>query len=160
MDVSILALFRNLSVWSAFLSWLTAQCVKMALHLRRTGRVDFQYLVSLGGMPSAHSAMICGLTTSVGIGAGFGSNLFAVSLALATIVMFDASTVRRAAGLQARLLNEIVNELFREHHLSERKLKELLGHTRLEVFVGMLIGVTVAVLLHFVAHRTGVGIPT
>ena len=68
-----------------------------------------------------------------------------LGLLYALIVMFDASTVRRAAGQQAKLLNDIVDELFREHHLSEKKLAELLGHTRLEVFMGLLIGVFVAI---------------
>ena len=71
-----------------------------------------------------------------------------VALAFAIVVMFDAATVRRAAGVQARLLNEIVDELFKEHHLSERKLAELLGHTRLEVFMGMVTGILVAMLVH------------
>ena len=79
--------------------------------------------------------------------------IFVLSLTFAIIVMFDASTVRRAAGLQARLLNEIVDELFKEHHLSERKLAELLGHTRLEVFLGMIIGILVAMLI----TSTGIG---
>ena len=143
-----LDLFRNVTFWSASCSWLVAQTVKMVRHLSRTGRIDFAYMVSLGGMPSAHSAMVCGLATSVGITAGFGSQVFIIAFAFALVVMFDASTVRRAAGTQARLLNQIVDELFKEHHLSQSKLKELLGHTRKEVFVGLLVGVAVAFLIN------------
>ena len=73
--------------------------------------------------------------------------MFVVSMAFAAIIMFDASTVRRAAGLQARLLNEMIDELFKEHHLSERKLKELLGHTRLEVLMGAIVGILTAMLV-------------
>lgn len=131
-------------------SWLAASLTKMVINLVRSGKVDFQYLASLGGMPSAHSAMACGLATAVGYQEGFGSTLFVVTLAFAVVVMFDASTVRRATGQQARLLNQIVDELFKEHHLSEQKLRELLGHTRLEVFVGMLVGIAVASLLRLV----------
>jgi len=98
-------------------------------------------------MPSAHSASVSGLATSVGIIQGFGSAIFAIALCLAIIVMFDASTVRRAAGLQAMLLNEMVDELFKDHHFSQRKLKELLGHTRLEVFMGMVMGILVGMLV-------------
>jgi acid phosphatase family membrane protein YuiD len=112
-----------------------------------TKRLDFHYLVSTGGMPSAHSASVSGLATSVGLLEGFGSPVFVVALGFALITMFDASTVRRAAGLQATLLNEIVDELFKEHHLSERKLAELLGHTRLEVFMGATVGVFAAMIV-------------
>jgi acid phosphatase family membrane protein YuiD len=70
-----------------------------------------------------------------------------VALVVASITMFDASTVRRAAGLQARLLNEMLDELFKEHHLSERKLKELLGHTRLEVLMGAIVGILTAMIV-------------
>ena len=79
---------------------------------------------------------------------GFGSAPFALALGFALLVMFDASTVRRAAGLQARLLNQIVDELFKEHRLSEKKLAELLGHTRLEVGLGMVVGILTAMLVN------------
>ena len=108
-----------------------------------THRLDFSYLVSTGGMPSAHSALVAGLATALGLASGFASPLFALGLVFALVVMFDASTVRRAAGLQAQLLNEILDELFDQHHLSEKKLVELLGHTRLEVFLGSVIGILV-----------------
>jgi acid phosphatase family membrane protein YuiD len=139
--------FSHPAFLAAAVSWLAASLTKMVINLVRSGKVDFQYLASLGGMPSAHSAMACGLATAVGYQEGFGSTLFVVTLAFAVVVMFDASTVRRATGQQARLLNQIVDELFKEHHLSEQKLRELLGHTRLEVFVGMLVGIAVASLL-------------
>lgn len=141
-------LFDNKSFWAPVWAWLAAQSTKMLLSFLRTRRFDFRYLVSTGGMPSAHSALVSGLATSVGIEAGFDSPVFATTLAFALIVMFDASTVRRAAGHQATLLNQMVDELFKHHHLSERKLVELLGHTRLEVFMGMLMGIVVTLLLH------------
>jgi len=137
----------NICFWSAVCSWVVAQCTKMLTGFYRTRRLDFHYLVSTGGMPSAHSASVCGLAAAVGQTLGFDSPVFAIALGFALVVMFDASTVRRAAGLQASLLNEIVDELFKEHHLSERKLKELLGHTRLEVFMGMVIGILVSIII-------------
>jgi uncharacterized protein len=146
-----LDLFRNPTLWSAFLGWMVAQSAKMAIHMRRTGRTDFAYLVSLGGMPSAHSAFVSALAISTGINAGFGSQVFTAALALAAVVMFDAATVRRASGLQARLLNQILAELFKEHHLSQSKLKELLGHTRTEVFAGMMVGGLMAIATNAVA---------
>ncbi len=137
----------NICFWSALAAWTFAQSVKMASRFAVTRKIDFGILVSTGGMPSAHTAMVCALATQVGLIEGFGSPLFAVTVAFASIVMFDAQSVRRAAGQQARLLNQIVEELFKEHHLSEHKLAELLGHTRMEVFVGMITGVLVSLLI-------------
>lgn len=147
MEADFMDLFANPCFWAAFWSWTIAQSVKMLCAFSRTRRLDFSYLVSTGGMPSAHSAFATGMATSIGLEAGFGSPVVIVAMAFAMITMFDASTVRRAAGQQARLLNEMIAELFKEHHLSEVKLKELLGHTRLEVLMGAVIGVLTALLV-------------
>lgn len=132
------------SFWAALFGWLVAQTIKMACSLLETKRLDFSYMVSTGGMPSAHSAMVCSLATSLGLCHGFGSSVFTLGCTFALVVMFDAQSVRAAAGAQAKLLNQIVDELLNEHHLSERKLKELLGHTRLEVVMGMFVGISTA----------------
>jgi len=136
------------SFWAALFGWLIAQSIKMVCSLIQSKRLDFSYLVSTGGMPSAHSAMASALTTSLGLCEGFDSPIFALALAFSGVVMFDAQNVRAAAGEQARLLNQLLDELFKEHHLSEMKLKELLGHTRLEVFMGMLTGIAVAMAVY------------
>ena len=124
---------------------MVASFLKILGNLRQSGKLDFQYLTTLGGMPSAHSAMVSGLATSTGLKEGFDSTSFAITFAFAAVVMFDASTVRRATGLQARLLNQIVDEVFKNHHLSAQKLIEILGHTRLEVFAGMTVGILTGV---------------
>ncbi len=147
MHIGIGELFTSPIFWSAFFGWMVASFLKMLGNLSKSGRIDFQYLTTLGGMPSAHSAMVSGLATAVGLREGFGSTLFAVTLAFAAVVMFDASTVRRATGLQARLLNQIVDEVFKQHHLSTQKLKEILGHTRMEVFAGMLVGIATGLVI-------------
>jgi len=147
MHTNFFDLFYNVCFWSPFLAWLIAQSIKMVTNYIDTKQVDLYYFVSTGGMPSAHSAMVSGLATSVGLREGFDTALFAVALAFALLVMFDASTVRRAAGMQARILNEMIRELFKEHRLSEHKLAELLGHTRLEVFMGMVVGILVAMIV-------------
>ena len=147
MDTSFFAVFRNVCFWAPFCAWLCAQFTKMLCGFYRTGRLDFNYLVSTGGMPSAHSAMVCGLATAVGLTMGFGSAAFALALGFALLVMFDASTVRRAAGLQARLLNQILDELFKEHPMFDQRLRELIGHTRLEVIAGAALGILIAYLL-------------
>jgi len=143
-------LIQNITVWCAFISWCLAQTLKFARHLSGDRRIDFSYFVRTGGMPSAHSSLVCALATSVGIRTGFDSAVFAVTLVVAAVVMFDAQSFRKAAGHQARLLNQMVEEIFKEHHLSQQKLVELLGHTRTEVFAGMGLGVLVALILHAV----------
>ncbi|MDF7825608.1 divergent PAP2 family protein [Pontiellaceae bacterium B12227] len=130
--------------WAALLGWLVAQTAKMINCLIESRRLDFRYLMSTGGMPSAHSAMASALATSLGLCEGFDSAIFSLGAAFAVVVMFDAQSVRKAAGEQAKLLNSIVDELLQEHHLSETKLKELLGHTRLEVLMGCLTGIATA----------------
>ena len=156
MDSAWWRVFTSVCFWSPFCAWITAQFTKMLCTFTRTRKMDFSYIVSTGGMPSAHSAMATGLAASVGITQGFGSTFFCLALAAALVVMFDAATVRRASGLQARLLNEMVDQLFKEHRFSERKLAELLGHTRLEVFLGMVIGILVAMIVTsvpYLVHR-------
>lgn len=140
--------YANISIWCGLVAWLIAQSVKMAINYQREGKLDFGVLVSTGGMPSAHSAAVSALAASVGMRAGFGSGLFATTFAFACIVMFDAQSVRQAAGQQARILNQLVDELLKEHHLSQQKLAELLGHTRTEVFGGMFTGIATSVIIH------------
>jgi acid phosphatase family membrane protein YuiD len=140
------------SFWAALLGWLVAQTAKMINCLIESRRLDFSYMVSTGGMPSAHSAMASSLATSLGLCEGFDSAVFALGTAFAIVVMFDAQSVRKAAGEQAKVLNSIVDELLNEHHLSETKLKELLGHTRLEVLMGCLTGIATAIASYRVIY--------
>lgn len=141
-------IFNNITIWCGLSSWILAQTLKFIFQIIRLRRLDFRVLVSLGGMPSAHSALVGSLMTSVGIRLGFSSAEFALALAFAVIVMFDAQSVRRAAGIQAQVLNQIIEELFQEHHLSQKKLVELLGHTPLEVILGMLMGICLSLTAH------------
>lgn len=153
MDDNLITVFSTAGFWSALLSWMIAQFTKMICGIVMKKGVDFRYFVSTGGMPSAHSATVAGLATSMGMTQGFDSPEFVIALTIAIITMFDASTVRRAAGQQARLLNEIIDELFKEHAFSQRRLAELLGHTRLEVFMGMIVGILVGLIVtsqHFI----------
>ena len=147
MELAVLDVFSSAPFWAAFLSWMIAQFTKLLCGVALSKGVDFKYFVSTGGMPSAHSATVSGLATSMGMTLGFGSPEFVLSLAFAIITMFDASTVRRAAGQQAGVLNEMIDELFKDHAISQKKLKELLGHTRLEVFMGMIVGILVGLIV-------------
>ena len=144
---SVLDFFSAPWFWAGLLSWCVAQTIKMTVDFFRTHRIDFSYFVSTGGMPSAHSAMVSGLATSIGLTEGFGSPICVLAAAFAVVTMFDAAGVRNAAGQQARLLNQMVDELFTEHKFNTPRLKELLGHTRLEVFAGLLTGIGVSLFI-------------
>jgi len=149
-DLNPLHYFTTPWFWASFIGWTLAQSIKMTVGFFRTRKIDFRYLLSTGGMPSAHSAMVCGLCASIGLTEGFASPAAVIAVGFAAITMFDATNVRRAAGHQARVLNVMIEELFKEHKLRHTHLKELLGHTRKEVFAGMLIGIAVALLVvHF-----------
>jgi len=139
---------HNLTFWAGIIAWLTAQVIKVVVNTIRTHTFDFRFLYSPGGMPSSHTAAACAVSTSVGILDGIGSTLFAVTILVAFVIMYDAQGVRRAAGQQARILNQIVEAMRTEHRLPPHKLVELLGHTELEVIAGLLLGVTIALLTH------------
>lgn len=129
----------------AVVACLIAQASKLAFELIKNGKVNVRALVTTGGMPSAHSALVTSLATGVGQTSGWASPEFAIATIFAIIVMYDAAGVRQAAGKQARILNQMIDELFSEHHaFNEDRLKELLGHTPVQVIVGSVLGVTVS----------------
>jgi len=141
---------HNVTIWCGLTAWFLAQSIKFLEHGVRRHRVDFTVFVRTGGMPSAHTAACAAVLASVGLRAGWNSALFAVMLLVTFIVMYDAQGVRRAAGQQARILNEMVAQLRTAHRIPHGKLAELLGHTRREVFAGLLLGIAVTLLLHAV----------
>lgn len=145
-DTNILNYFTHPWFWSCFLGWTVAQLIKMLRAIIKTGRVDFEYLVSTGGMPSAHSAMTTALATAIGLTEGFGTPMAMLAAAFAAITVFDATTVRRAAGEQAKVLNAIVKEMS-ELKFKPQRLKELLGHTRKEGLWGIVTGIVTAVVV-------------
>ena len=134
----------------AFSGIVTAQIIKFLLHLIIKRSMDLRLFTTTGGMPSSHSAGVMGLSTAVGLIKGFSSIEFAIALGYAFIVMYDAAGVRRAAGKQAACLNKIIMDLYNQD-LQEAggKLKELLGHTPMQVLVGALYGVAYAFLMHY-----------
>ncbi len=137
-------LFANRVLQATFVAWATAQILKVLIELLWKHRLDLRLLTSAGGMPSSHSATVCGLATAIALHDGLSSSLFAVSIVLAVVVMYDAAGVRRAAGIQAQILNQIIDELFQGHPISETHLRELLGHTPIQVIVGAVLGIALA----------------
>ena len=140
-------IFHNQILLVALLACFTAQGLKVIIELIKDRNVNFRNLVSTGGMPSAHSALVGALATGIGQTMGWSSPEFAIACLFAVIVMYDAAGVRQAAGKQAKILNQITDELFQdEHNLNEEKLKELLGHTPFQVVVGLALGITISML--------------
>ena len=127
------------------LGYLIAQILKVFTSLYKDKQIDFKRLLGSGGMPSSHSAAVSALAFSCARVLGVGSPLFAFSVVLAGIVMYDATGVRRAAGEHAKVLNQIVADLFSgKPEYSEKALKELIGHTPFQVLMGAIVGVIVA----------------
>lgn len=127
-----------------------AQFIKVFTYLFTHKKINFKIFTTTGGMPSSHTAGVIGLTTSIGLIDGFDSLVFAVSLGFSLIVMQDASGVRRAAGKTAATLNRLVDEFVQKNQEVKpyAVLKELLGHTPLEVFCGMILGIVIAFVVH------------
>lgn len=143
----ITGIIGNDILWTALGGWLAAQVIKVILVFITSRRLDFRRLTGSGGMPSSHSAITMSLTMSIGFVHGFDSALFAVSMILTFVVMYDASGVRRSAGQQAAILNKLVEEWGSGHfNNTDKKLKELLGHTPLEVVAGAILGILIAVI--------------
>lgn len=145
MDI-INELLENQIFMSAALSWLIAQILKTIIHLIFNKEFVAERLVGSGGMPSSHSSTVTALATSTFLSYGAGSFEFAISAALALIVMYDARGVRRETGIQAKVLNEML-QLFQDmgSDMPPRdKLKEFVGHTPFQVFMGALLGIGIA----------------
>ena len=136
--------------WCGCGGWIVASVIKMLIAAWKTHEFDFVYLVSTGGMPSSHSATVSGLAFGIGYTEGFGTPIATLAFAFAIITMFDAATVRYAAGEHAKVLNAIVRDIKELKLKPAQRFKELLGHTRTEVLWGMAIGIAWATLVcHF-----------
>ena len=143
-------LLHNQIFISAVLGWLVAQVLKTLIHLIITKQFVAERMVGSGGMPSSHAATVCGLATAAGIKYGGGSFEFAIAVMLAIIVMYDAMGVRRETGKQGQVLNEML-EVFTnmgKQISPEAKLKEFVGHTPLQVLMGAILGIIIAVIIN------------
>ena len=140
-------LLDNRILLTAFLAWAVAQVSKTILDLFQQRKLILSRLVSSGGMPSSHSALVTGLATATGRVEGLSSAPFAITVVLASIVMYDAAGVRRAVSIQARILNQMIDEAFQGHPMAEKRLRELIGHTPIQVVVGALLGVGIGLLM-------------
>ena len=142
-------LLHNQIFVAAVLGWLVAQVLKTIIHMIVNKQFVAERMVGGGGMPSSHSATVCALATATGMRYGGGSFEFAVAIMLAIIVMYDAMGVRRETGIQGRVLNEMLDIFMNMGKAisAEAKLKELVGHTPLQVLMGAVLGCVIAVLV-------------
>jgi acid phosphatase family membrane protein YuiD len=128
-------------------AWSICQVAKVTLVSIRQRRLNLRALADTGGMPSSHSAIVMGLTAAIGKYSGVASAPFAIALIFSFVVMYDAAGLRRAAGRQAEVLNRLVEDLVHMRGVQEQRLRELLGHTPVEVLVGAVIGIAVGLIL-------------
>ncbi len=141
-------LFANKVLWITMLSWAIAQGIKIIIGLAQGKKFNFYWILRTGGLPSAHSAAVGALAMGLGKELGFHSPFFAMATIFALITMFDAQTWRRSIGVQAQILNKIKEDLHEGKKIKEEKLKELIGHTPIEVFAGAFIGVVMVIVFY------------
>ncbi len=140
--------FTNYVLVCAFVGWFGAQFIKCARYIAKNKSFSFSVLMSSGGMPSSHSATVCAMVTAIGKAEGTNSVMFAIAFILAFIVMYDAAGVRRAAGEQAKVLNRIVEDIQSGNtKYLDKRLKELIGHTPLQVLMGALFGIMIPIFI-------------
>jgi acid phosphatase family membrane protein YuiD len=141
-------ILNNRILITTFLAWIVAQSIKVIIGIIKEKKFDFRWLISTGGMPSSHTAGVVALATSVGIHTGWDSVYFAIAAVFAVVVMFDAQGVRRTIGRQAYILNKILDDIYWQGKIQEDRLRELIGHTPIEVIMGMVLGIVISFLMH------------
>jgi len=142
------AIISNQALMSAFFAWLFCQSWKVFKKAKKEKKFSFKWFTLLGGFPSSHSASVSALATSIGLNYGFNSAIFALSSVFAIVVISDAQGIRRASGKQAEILNKIIDDLYNKRGFKVEYLKELIGHTPFEVFIGVILGISIAFLIY------------
>ena len=127
--------------------WISAQLVKVLVGFFKEKRFNFRWFIGTGGMPSSHTAGVAALATCVGLSQGFDTIIFAIAAVFAMVTMFDAQGVRRSTGLQATILNKMMDDIWKGQ-IEEKRLKELVGHTPIQVMAGFIFGIFCALILY------------
>jgi uncharacterized protein len=143
------AILQNHVLLTGLAGWLLAQVLKIPIDYFQQRHWNWALFFAAGGMPSSHSALVTSTAAAVGLYYGFDSPIFGVAVAVAMIVVYDATGIRRQAGMQAQKINVLVEELLQGHPISEEHLREVLGHTPLEAMGGVLLGLVIALGLWF-----------
>ena len=143
-------ILHNQILLTAIVSWALAQLIKIGIELIRTHRINWQLIFATGGMPSSHSSLVVALATATGLRQGFDSPLFAIATVLAFVVLYDAQGIRRQAGNQARIINRMLQNVENAGIKVDKtwNLKELLGHTPIQVVGGTILGIIVALIMN------------
>ena len=144
--MNIAAILQNHVLLTGLIGWILAQALKIPIDLFRSRKWNWALFFAAGGMPSSHSALMVGATVGVGLHVGFNSAEFALAIAMTMIVIYDAAGVRREAGRHAEKINILINELLAGHPISDKELREVLGHTPMEVVGGVFLGLVVGIL--------------
>jgi len=139
-------LVENKIFMTTLSAWLIAQMIKVSIGVIREKKFDFRWFVGTGGMPSSHATGASCLATAIGLEYGFNSVYFALAASFAIVVMFDAQGVRRASGRQARILNRVMEDIYWQGRIKENRLRELIGHTPIEVIIGFFLGIIIAII--------------
>ena len=140
--------FGNQILMITFLAWAIAQGIKVVLGIIREKRFNFKWFIGTGGMPSSHAAGATALATTCGLHSGFGSTTFALAAVFALVTMFDAQGVRRAAGQQAVILNQVLDDIYWKGKIEADRLFELIGHSPMQVIMGGLLGIALSCVLY------------
>src|SRR4030042_2202494 len=143
------SLIHNNVLIAAVISWTIGQFLKAPLDYVLNKRWNWGIILSPGGMPSSHSALVTAVTLAIGLQEGFASPLFALAFAISMIVIYDAAGVRRQAGIHAERINEMMKSLFEGSGIPEKELKEVLGHTPFEVITGVILGLVISLVLYW-----------
>ncbi len=144
------AFFANKPLMAALIAWSLAQLVKPPLLFLRTRKWDWVLLLQAGGMPSSHSALVAGLAQAIGLFEGFNTAVFGVAFAMAMVVIYDATGIRRQAGRHAHIINQMIQDLAAGHPLKQEQLREVLGHSPQEAVMGTLLGIVTAQILYWI----------
>jgi len=145
--MNLASIFQNHVLLTGLAGWFLAQAFKTPFDFFQSRRWDWALFFAAGGMPSSHSALVTSTAAAVGLHCGFDSPIFGVAVAIAMVVVYDATGIRRQAGMQAQKINILVEELLKGHPISQEHLREVLGHTPLEALGGVVLGLVVAVAL-------------
>ena len=143
----LLEILNNRIIQGGFLAWAIAQALKVILTLIISKKFDSTRMWGSGGMPSSHSSTTCALMMMIGFSEGFDSAVFALAFAFSAIVMYDAAGVRRSTGKNAAVLNRLIDDLYKDGSFHEEHLKELVGHTPIQVLAGAMLGIIIGTLM-------------
>ena len=141
-------LSRNRILWITVVVWVTGQGIKIVTNMLRGKRFNFRWILSTGGMPSSHAAGVTALSVCCGLEYGFQSGMFALAAIFAMVTMFDAQGVRRSTGEQAEVLNKVIDDMYWHKKVDVGRIREFVGHSPIQVLVGFILGMGMAVLLY------------